>query len=297
MEVFTLKSSLIPNTEPMSTVIGKGARDCVTEEGLKFGVIWDIVLFPHEPIAAPEWFTIVSCAFPNVNLRLAYMSGATFARLRNALSVCRCPNSISTGADITETAGFFGSEGCRLAPMMEASKNRTATPLGGVSPMLKLRGKPPLVFMEFMELPQAAKTTLLRSARAKGMIRLMEKPPAIAMILNGTHRRREGGRLSFPLDAKPPELVATRFQTGVPLPDAELFGWAIATRTGRKTNSSRFFSRQFWTLCPKTRGARVSPSNISPIWLFRLQSRGTPQTHMPYAARTTRRKTGSEVPE
>src|SRR5260370_37325588 len=127
------------------------------------------------------------------------------------------------------------------------------------------------------------------------MIRKVGEPQAIGMILNGTQRRREGGRLSFPLDAKPPELVATRFQTGVPLPDAELFGWAIATRTGRKTNSSRFFSRQFWTLCPKTRGARVSPSNISPIWPFRLQSRGTPQTHIPYAATTTRRKTAHQT--
>jgi hypothetical protein len=140
------------------------------------------VLFAHVPIAAPEWFTIVNCAFPKVKLRLAYVSGAMFARLRNALSVCKCPNSTSTGAESTETAGFVESEGFRLAPVMEASKNRTATPLGGVSPMLKLMGTPLLVFIEFMEPPQAASTLLLRSARAKGMIRLMEKPPASVMI-------------------------------------------------------------------------------------------------------------------
>src|SRR5882762_1824523 len=125
MEELTLKSSLIPNTEPVFTVIGKGALDSVTEDGLKFGVIWQTVLFAHEPIAAPEWFTIVSCAFPKVNLRLAYVSGATFARLRSALSVCRCPNSISTGDDSTDTAALLESEGCRLAPVIEASKNRT----------------------------------------------------------------------------------------------------------------------------------------------------------------------------
>jgi hypothetical protein len=74
------------------------------------------------------------------------------------------------------------SEGCRLAPVMEASKNRTATPLGGVSPMVKLMGTPLVVFTEFMEPPQAARIVLLKSARAKGMIRLMEKPPATVLI-------------------------------------------------------------------------------------------------------------------
>src|SRR5437879_1521335 len=182
MEVFTLKSSLIPNTEFMSTVIGKGALDSVTEDGLKLGVNWQTVLLAHEPIAAPEWFTIVSCALPKVNLRLAYVSGATFARLRSALSVCKCPNSISTGEDSTETAGLVESEGCRLAPVIKASKNRTATPLGGVSPIVKLMGTPLLGATDCIGPLQAARIVPLRSTRAKETVRFMEKPPALAMI-------------------------------------------------------------------------------------------------------------------
>src|SRR5690349_18889834 len=182
MEVFTLKSSLIPNTEPVSTVIGKGALDSVTEAGLKLGVNWQTELIAQEPIAAVEWFTIVSCAFPSVNLRLAYVSGATFARLRNALSVCKCPNSISTGDDSTETAALLESEGCRLAPVIDASKNRTATPLGGVSPIVKLIGTPLLWFIVFMEPPHAVRIVQLRIASAKGTILLMEQPPALATI-------------------------------------------------------------------------------------------------------------------
>jgi len=54
----------------------------------------------------------------------------------------KCPNSISTGEDSTETGGLVESEGCKLAPVIKASKNRTATPLGGVSPMVKLMGTP-----------------------------------------------------------------------------------------------------------------------------------------------------------
>jgi len=182
MEVFKLKSSLIPNTEFASIVIGNGALDSVTEDGLKLGVNWQTVLLAQEPIAAPEWFTIVSCAPPKVNLRLAYVSGVTFARLRNALSVCKCPNSISTGEDSTETAGLLESEGCRLAPVIKASKNKTAAPLGGVSPMVKLMGTPLLWFIVFMEPPHAARIVQLRSTRAKGMIRLMKEPPALDTI-------------------------------------------------------------------------------------------------------------------
>jgi hypothetical protein len=55
----------------MSTMIGKGAPDIVAEDGLKLGVNWQAELLAHEPIAAPEWFTIVSCALPKVSLRLA----------------------------------------------------------------------------------------------------------------------------------------------------------------------------------------------------------------------------------
>ena len=65
-----------------------------------------------------------------------------FARFRNAVSVCRCPNSTSTGVDITETAVLLLPVGSRLAPVMEASKKSTATPLGGVSPMVRLIGTP-----------------------------------------------------------------------------------------------------------------------------------------------------------
>ena len=74
------------------------------------------------------------------------------------------------------------SEGCRLAPVMEASKKRTATPLGGVSPIVKVMGTPLLVFMEFVETPHEVRKVLLSIARAKGKMRLMEKPPASVMI-------------------------------------------------------------------------------------------------------------------
>jgi hypothetical protein len=108
--------------------------------------------------------------------------GGTFARLRKAVSVCKCPNSTSTGADKTETAGLLVSEGCRLAPVMEASKKRTATPLGGVSPIVKLMGAPPAAVTEFVEAPQAARKALLTSANAKGILRLIENPPPLVSI-------------------------------------------------------------------------------------------------------------------
>src|SRR5260370_18199415 len=105
-----------------------------------------------------------------------------FARLKNAVSVCRCPNSTSTGDDSTGTAALLESAGCRLAPVMEASKNRTATPLGGVSRIVKLIGTLPLGFTEFMEPPQAAKTLLPSNASPKGMVRLMDNPPELVPI-------------------------------------------------------------------------------------------------------------------
>src|SRR5579864_4677741 len=151
-EESTLKSSRMLATEFWLRVIGNGAPDIVTIEGLKFGVSSHTELSAHEPIAAPEWFTMVIIALPNVSVRLWYVSGATLPRFRNAVSVCRCPNSTSTGVVITETAGFFESDGCRLAPVMEASKKSTATPVGGVSPMVRVIGTPPtedaLWFME-----------------------------------------------------------------------------------------------------------------------------------------------------
>src|SRR5229473_3017491 len=197
MEEFRLKSSLIPNTEFMSTMIGKGAPDTVAEDGLKFGVNWQTVLLAHEPIAAPEWFTIVNWAFPKVNLMLAYVSGGTFARLRNAVSVCKCPNSTSTGTDSTGTAGLLESDGCRLAPVMEASKKRTATPFGGVSPIVRLIGTPLVGVLEFMEPPQAARKALLRSASAKREFRLIENPPVVVPIWEHLKLGTRGRTSSF----------------------------------------------------------------------------------------------------
>jgi len=98
------------------------------------------------------------------------------------VSVCKCPNSTSTGEESTGTAGLLESEGCKLAPVIEASKKRTATPVGGVSPMVKLIGTPLLVFMEFIEKPHEVRRVLLRIASANGMFRLMEEPPALDSI-------------------------------------------------------------------------------------------------------------------
>src|SRR5713101_2146923 len=68
-EAFTSKSNLIPNVSSAATVIGNGL-DNVAVDGLKVGVIWQTALLAQEPIAAPEWFTIVSTALPNVRVRL-----------------------------------------------------------------------------------------------------------------------------------------------------------------------------------------------------------------------------------
>src|SRR5260370_12735770 len=126
-----------------------------------------------------------------------------FARLKNAVSVCKCPNSTSTGADSTGTAALLESAGCRLAPVMEASKNRTATPLGGVSRIVKLIGTLPFGFMEFMEPTQAAKTMPLRIASAKGMVRLMDNPPELVPIWQRHTPATLGLTSFFPIDAEP----------------------------------------------------------------------------------------------
>src|SRR5260370_4026878 len=94
-EEFTFKSNLSPKTEFASSVMGKGAPDSVAEDGLRGGINWQTVLLAHVPIAAPEWFTIVSTGLAKVKVRLLYVSGATLARLRNAVTVCKCPNSTS----------------------------------------------------------------------------------------------------------------------------------------------------------------------------------------------------------
>src|SRR6266436_3014832 len=103
-----------------------------------------------------------------------------FVRLRNAVSVCKCPNSTSTGVVTTATADLVISEGCRLPPVMEASKNNTATPLGGVSPMVKLIGTPLAVGGVFIEPPQAArKAQLNTSMSATNYILHKVDPPAM----------------------------------------------------------------------------------------------------------------------
>jgi hypothetical protein len=108
---------------------------------------------------------MVSTAFPNVRVRVAYVSGATLVRPKNAVSVCKCPNSTSTGVERAETAGFVESDGCRLAPVIRASKKRTATPLGGVSPIVRLMGTPPLVEAAFIDPPQDTRKLQLAIAR------------------------------------------------------------------------------------------------------------------------------------
>jgi len=65
---------------------------------------------------------------------------------------------------------------------MEASKKRTATPLGGVSLMVKLMGTPLVGVIELVEAPQAARKTLLRSATATRKLRLIENPPVVVQI-------------------------------------------------------------------------------------------------------------------
>jgi hypothetical protein len=183
-EEFTLKSNLTPNVESASTVSGNGALDSIADDGLKLGVIWHTVLLAHEPIAAPEWFTIVSTALLKVRFRLAYVSGATFARLRNAVFVCKCPNSTSTGVVTTGTADLVISEGRKLPPVIEASKNNTATPLGGVSPMVRLMGTPLTVGEVFIiePLPQAARKAQLTSTSATMAFLHIVDPPAITVF-------------------------------------------------------------------------------------------------------------------
>src|SRR5690349_3969125 len=106
-----------------------------------------------------------------------------FVRLRNAVSVCKCPNSTSTGVVTTATADLLISEGCKLPPVIEASKNNTATPLGGVSPIVKLMGTPLTVGGVFIEPPQAARNAQLTSMSATKVILHIVDPPAIEPVL------------------------------------------------------------------------------------------------------------------
>src|ERR1700739_1748885 len=143
-----------------------------------FGMISQTELAAQPPIAVVERFTAVSTAFPNVRVRLAYVSGATFVRLRNAVSVCKCPNSISVGVESTETAGLVISDGCRVAPVIRASKKRTATLLGGVSPIVKLMGTPPLVEEALIaDPPQDTRRVQLAITRATRITFRMYGPP------------------------------------------------------------------------------------------------------------------------
>src|SRR5579862_5345612 len=103
---------------------------------------------------------------------LWYVSGATLAKLRNAVSVCKCPNSTSTGVVNAVTAGFVASDGCRLAPVTNASKNSTPTPFGGVSPRVKVMGTALLgVICWFIEPPQATRNRQLTTASANTKFR------------------------------------------------------------------------------------------------------------------------------
>jgi hypothetical protein len=131
---------LIPTLESALTVNGNGVDVIVAFDGLKLGDISHVVLSAHDPIAAPEWFTIVSCALPNVSVKLAYVSAGIFVRLRNARSVCRWLISTSVGVESTETGALLESDGCKLAPVIIASKNTMPTPFGGVSPTDKVIG-------------------------------------------------------------------------------------------------------------------------------------------------------------
>src|SRR5215831_8906084 len=77
-----------------------------------------------------------------------------------------------------ETAGLLVSAGCRLAAVIEASKKSTATPLGGVSPMLRVMGTPFVVIVErFVELLQASSSTQPNSESAKRKRFRMVGPP------------------------------------------------------------------------------------------------------------------------
>src|SRR5579863_6329381 len=178
-EEFTLKSNRTPTTEFWLIVIGKGALDSVAVAGVKLGVSSQTELLAQEPIAAPEWFTIVIFAVPKVSVMLLNVSAGTLARLRNAESVCKCPNSISTGLDSADTAGLLVSDGCRLAPVIKASKKSIATPFGGVSPIIKLMGTPFVTTgVEFIEPPQAIMKMQITSANAKEIFRFITMPPS-----------------------------------------------------------------------------------------------------------------------
>src|ERR1700745_673525 len=101
-----------------------------------------------------------------------------FDKLRNAVSVCKCPNSTSTGVVSTATADLLMSEGCRVPPVIKASKNNTATPLGGVSRMVRIMGTLLTVGGVFIEPPpQAARKAQLTSMSApKAFLRIVDPP-------------------------------------------------------------------------------------------------------------------------
>src|SRR5215472_9626335 len=108
---------------------------------------------------------------------LLYVSGVIFARLRKAVSVCKWPNSISTGLASKEMGGLVESEGCRLAPVIDASKNRTATPFGGASPIVRLIGTPLVTWTGLMEPPQAKSNPKVKTTAIGKSIRFIENPP------------------------------------------------------------------------------------------------------------------------
>jgi hypothetical protein len=86
--------------------------------------------------------------------------------------------------DSTDTAALLESEGCKLAPVIIASKKTTATPFGGVSPSDKLMGTALPAGGGVMELPPQPTNVYVVSAIAKPkkdtreMYRRMVGPPA-----------------------------------------------------------------------------------------------------------------------
>src|SRR5205823_10905392 len=87
-------------------------------------------------------------------------------KLVTGVQTCALPIS-STGFANTEMAGLLESEGCSVAPVMDASKKSTATPFLGVSPIVRLNGAPLLTVMGFMELQAKSPPTEIGRASCR----------------------------------------------------------------------------------------------------------------------------------
>jgi len=113
--------------------------------------------------------------------------------LRKAVSVCRCPNSTSTGDVNPEIGGLVESEGCRLAPAMDASKNNTATPLGGVSPTVRVTGTPLFTVIGDIDPPHATNVALAKTAAIKRILGFIDKPPSLGPNWESSPQGHEAG--------------------------------------------------------------------------------------------------------